>query len=50
MKSISEVAKCGAMPDAYYLQSPGRKSTLLFEEGCESALQLHSQFICMIEL
>ena len=28
MKSISEVAKCVAMPDAYYLQSPGRKSTL----------------------
>ena len=28
---------CVAMPDAYYLQSPGRKSTLLFEESCASA-------------
>jgi len=30
------------MPSAYYLQSPGRKSTLLFGEGCESALQRRS--------
>jgi len=36
------------MPGAYYLQSPGRKSTLLFGEGCESALQHRSQFIYMI--
>jgi len=38
------------MSYAYYLQSSGRKSTLLFEEGCESALQRHFQFTCMVEL